>query len=411
MKLKIKNLVEKNYYINIIVRKLYVISRQLIFQMKYSKNKIEDNWIFIESFHGRNISCTPKRILQILCENSVYADFKVIVAVNDIKKYQESFENSNMILVKYNSKNYFEFISKTKYIFTNSRIPQYIGLKKEQQYIQCWHGTPLKRLGADIIEDGRNGLEKSSDIVKSYLHEGKRISYFLSPSRYASEKFITAFCLDRLDKRESILEIGYPRNDYLINIENEEIIKLKEKLGISLDKKIILYAPTFRDNKYNSKEGYIQEIAFDVTNLYETLGNQYQILIRKHYFVKENIKLDYDENFIIDVSNIDDINELYVVSDMLITDYSSVFFDYAILNKPIIFYMYDKRVYESEVRGFYLSLEELPGEIVETERDLIKAIQSPLFNIEDHEKFKGKFCYLDDGKAGERLLQKVLKNE
>ncbi len=135
------------------------------------------------------------------------------------------------------------------------------------------------------------------------------------------------------------------------------------------------------------------------------------ILFRAHYFIANSFDFEKYGDFIYDVSKIDDINELYIISDILITDYSSVFFDYANLKRPIIFYMYDLDHYEKELRGFYVDLEELPGDIVKKEKDIVDILN----NIkgykakykEKYKKFNQKFNYLDDGKAAKRVINQI----
>jgi len=164
----------------------------------------------------------------------------------------------------------------------------------------------------------------------------------LSPSAWCSEKFNSAFNLASIHPDKNIiLEYGYPRDDTLYQTSPETIEKLKEKLKLPKNKKIILYAPTWRDDQYELGKGYTFDSKMDFTLLKEHLSDNYIILFRAHYFVADNFNFEIYKNFIYDVSKIEDINELYLVSDMLITDYSSVFFDYANLNRPILFYMYD----------------------------------------------------------------------
>ena len=134
-------------------------------------------------------------------------------------------------------------------------------------------------------------------------------------------------------------------------------------------------------------------------------------MFRAHYFVANSFNFDKYKDFVYDVSNYSDINDLYVISDLLITDYSSVFFDYSILKRPIIFYMYDLDNYKSKLRDFYIDLHELPGEIVQKEEDLVKVIEkSNNFRYNDkYKKFNNKFTYLEDGKATERVVSEIFK--
>ena len=133
----------------------------------------------------------------------------------------------------------------------------------------------------------------------------------------------------------------------------------------------------------------------------------YVVLFRSHYFITNSLNLEKYKNFIYDVSNYNEINELYIISDMLITDYSSVFFDYANLNKPIIFYMYDLDLYKNKLRDFYLDLDMLPGKIVQNQKDLVREIK----NVKKikNENFKKKFNYLDDKNSSKRVVEAIFK--
>ena len=136
------------------------------------------------------------------------------------------------------------------------------------------------------------------------------------------------------------------------------------------------------------------------------LGDDYVILFRVHYFVANQFDFTRYEGFVYNVTEYDDISALYVISDMLITDYSSVFFDFANLGRPMIFYMYDREAYADDIRGFYLSLDELPGPIVTTEEELLDSIKN--YRKDDYDEkyreFNQKYNPLDDGHASERVI-------
>ena len=186
--------------------------------------------------------------------------------------------------------------------------------------------------------------------------------------------------------------------------------KIKKKLGIENDnRKIILYAPTYRSNQHDAEIGYTYKEEIDFEQLKEKIGKDYIILFRAHYFVANNFDFEKYKGFVFDVSKADDINELYIISDLLITDYSSVFFDYANLKRPIIFYMYDLEHYRDKSNGFYIDLDELPGKIVTTqsklEEEIQKIDQNNIYN-EKYKEFNNKYNYLDDGHATERVVKK-----
>ena len=131
------------------------------------------------------------------------------------------------------------------------------------------------------------------------------------------------------------MEIGYPRNDFLINHTQEDIRMIKEKLEIPEDKKVILYAPTWRDNQHEAGTGFTYDLNVNFDALRQELGDEYVILFRVHYLVASKFSFDDYEGFIYNVSNYDDINHLYLIADLLITDYSSVFFDFAYIKTSL----------------------------------------------------------------------------
>ena len=210
-----------------------------------------------------------------------------------------------------------------------------------------------------------------------------------------------------------MLEEGYPRNDFLINFNEEDVARIKKALNIENEtRKILLYAPTYRDNQHTVGLGYTYKTEVDFDKLQKELSKEYIILFRAHWLVAQDFDFEKYNDFVIDVSNYDDINELYVISDMLITDYSSVFFDYANLKRPIIFYMYDLEAYRDDIRGFYLDINELPGNILEKEEELveeIKILSTDFRYDEKYKKFNDKFNYLDNGQASKRVIEKIFK--
>ena len=174
------------------------------------------------------------------------------------------------------------------------------------------------------------------------------------------------------------MEVGYPRNDFLLNYKADDLKKIKEFIGIPEDKKVILYAPTWRDNQHEAGVGFTYDLNVDFERLRRELGDEYVILFRVHYLVASSFSFRDFEGFIYNVSNYDDINHLYLIADLLITDYSSVFFDYGILKKPMLFYMYDLDDYKDSIRGFYFGIDRLPGRIITEEEELPDAIRDSM---------------------------------
>lgn len=411
---KIKNflidLSKKNTLFRKILRKTLYIKNYII-RFKYRFEKVDDNLIIFESYMGRNYSCSPKAIYEEMIKNEKYNNFKFMWAFKNPEGKEKYFNHQNTKIVKYRSNEYYKLYGQAKYFVTNSRLPEDIFKKKNQIYVQCWHGTPLKRLGCDIVDNTKNAMNTKKEIVKRYTTEAKKMDYFLSPSKFASTHFISAFNLKKLKKENIILELGYPRNDYLINYSKKDVIKIKKSLNIPLDKKVIFYAPTWRDNQHKAGVGYIYNNILDFDFFKKKIGDEYVILYRPHYLATENFDYKKYHNFVIDITGVDDINNLYIISDALITDYSSVLFDYAVLKRPMIFYMYDKDEYEKDLRGFYLDIKELPGKIVTSEKQIInilKDLQSYNKKYEKkYKKFNDKFNYLDNGEVSKKVIEKI----
>lgn len=402
---------KKNIFLRNIMRKTLNLLKKMKYNINTFGQKIDDKTIIFCSFNGKSYSCSPKAIYELMLNNEKYNEFKFIWALKDLEIHSYLAKNKNTEIVKIGSKEYNKYLAKSKYWIFNYKIPDFLYPKKNQIFVQCWHGTPLKRLGCDLVHFD-NQLNTMEGMKKRYKIEASKFTYFLSPSKFASEKFISAWNLKEIGKENIIIEKGYPRNDFLFKYTDEDITRIKKKLGIENDnRKIILYAPTYRANQHESGVGYVYKEEIDFEQFKKQFGNEYIVLFRPHYFIANAFNFEKYNGFVYDVSKIDDINELYIITDILITDYSSVFFDFANLKRQIIFYMYDLEHYKNESNGFYIDLEELPGKIVQTQEELEEVIKkSKEFKFDDkYQKFNNKYNYLDDGNASERVVREIIK--
>ena len=399
------NLSKKSVCLRKIFRFVLYIKNKITYLYYFLFYKIDDKMIFFESFYGNSYSCSPKAIYEYVLNDERFKDYKFVWAFKNINKYTFG---ERTILVKSNSRKYYKYLSKSKYWVVNLLINTGVKKKKNQVYVQCWHGTPLKKLRYDIEKD--NVLNSISEVRKRNDLDAVKFDYFISPSKFCTEKFTSAFNLKKLNNENIFIEKGYPRNDYLFNYKKSDIKRIKKELNIPLNKKVILYAPTFRDNQVN-ENGYTYNVELDFNKLKNEFSEEYVILFRAHYFIANKFDFKKYNNFVYDVSKYEDINELYIISDILITDYSSVFFDFANLKRPILFYMYDYNNYKNNLRDFYIDLKELPGPILKKENTLIKEIKN-IDNYskkykEKYEKFNKKYNYLDDGNATKRVVEEI----
>lgn len=380
-------------YIQICYKYLFILIGKLPKQKKV---------IVFESFLGKQYSCNPRAIYEYITEN--YPDYQCYWSYDP--RSAQNFSGYNLTLLKRFSIKWLFVMPSAKYWVSNSRLPLWTPKPKKTIYLQTWHGTPLKKLAVDIEEVLMPGTT-TEKYKQNFTTESSRWDYLISPNRYSSEIFTRAFQFNG-----AIIESGYPRNDFLYTFKPADVAKIRNQLSIPTDKKVILYAPTWRDNEYHSKGKYKFSLMLDLQKLQEQVGNEYIVLLRLHYLISDNIDLSEHEGFVIDASNHSDIRELYIISDLLITDYSSVFFDYANLNRPMIFFVYDIDSYRDQLRGFYFDFEkEAPGPLVKTTTEVISEIRkiSEIGNkIVVPEMFLRKFTALEDGHAAERVIEKLL---
>ncbi|MCR5797460.1 MAG: CDP-glycerol:glycerophosphate glycerophosphotransferase [Eubacterium sp.] len=377
--------------------------KRWLYDNVYAKMKMLDNTIMFESFFGKSYSDSPKYIYEYLNEN--YAGKYNYIWVYAGEKHKIPYKAKQ---VKRFTFSYFYYMARCKYHVFNGRQPVYFIKRKGNVFLETWHGTPLKKLVFDMDD-----VTTASPLYKEQFYiQTRSWDYLVAPNQFSEDVFRHAFLYDG-----KMLETGYPRNDILYKKHDKELVdSIKDEIGIPRDKKVILYAPTWRDDEFYGHAMYKFTLQLDLKKMQEELGDEYIVLLRTHYFISDFLDLSEHEGFAYNVSKYDDIARLYLVSDMLITDYSSVFFDYANLKRPMIFYMYDLEKYASVLRGFYIDIEEeLPGPIVLTTEKVIESIR----NIDEvkekysakYEEFSKKYCAWEDGTASKRIVEAVFDNK
>lgn len=382
-----------------------------IYSLFDSESNVDDKLIVFETFGGKNYSDSPKYIYEYMLKN--YPDYKYVWILKNPSKSEIP---GNPLKIKKGSLEYYKAYSKAKVWVNNARLPLALNKKDNQKYIQTWHGTPLKRLANDMKVVRMPGTT-TPQYKRNFHMETSRWDYLVSPNHYSSEIFESAFWMDE----ERVLEIGYPRNDLLVTHANDEelISKIRENVNIPEGKKVLMYAPTWRDDEFIKKGQYLFELKINLENLYESIGDEYVILLRMHYLISNAIDLSGYENFAIDVSDYDDISELYLITDALITDYSSVMFDFGILKRPQFFFAYDIEKYDKDLRGFYLDyVNDLPGPIFEDPFDLADSLKDVDLIKESYQdkidEFYERFCSLEHGESSKyigELINEEINNK
>ncbi len=314
-------------------------------------------------------------------------------------------EDPNTTVVRRLSVAYFWHLARAKYWVSSQNLPYYLTRRPDGVYVQTWHGTPLKRMLRDVAEvHGRD-----EGYVARMTRAAAQWSVLVSPSPFATEHICAAY-----GYTGAALEVGYPRNDSLLGDDREQLAAVvRSRLGIRPGTRVILYAPTFRDDQARGGNRFDFRMPFDVAAVSERLGPDTVLLLRMHILVSSQLIIPAQcTERVFDVSAYPEIQELYLASDALVTDYSSAFFDYALLRRPIVFHAYDLDDYRDRLRGFYLDYRtELPGPITTTEDELVAALDD-LGGIKARyadrfDEFLARFAPHDDGHAAERVVDAI----
>lgn len=364
--------------------------------------------IYFESFHGKQYSDNPRAIYEYMQKHA--PEFECVWGVK--RGYEAPFKAYGVPYVYRFSLKWYKVVAQAEFWVTNIRTKTWIEKSPTTTYIQTWHGTPLKHIGLDI-EEAQIGTQTTVEYHQSVKEETAMWDYVVSPSTYTSQIFQHAFHL----REKQILQVGYPRNDMLVQDDETKRQCIRQKLGISNDKKIILYAPTWRENQKDEKQQYRFSLPFDIDDFAMQLPEDTVCLLRMHYLVSEALDVGAYEQ-LIDVSNYEDMKDLLAIADLLITDYSSCFFDFSLRQKPMLFYMPDRSQYEEVLRGIYVDDLEaiLPGPIVEEAAQLYEGIQrwseqGDLPSAISYEAFHSLFCDSENGTAAQAVCEWIVHRE
>lgn len=346
--------------------------------------------ILYESFHAQTADDNPFAIFCALVDNPDYVSYRHIWAVNDPESSPLApyLSRPNVTAVRHGSRRYFRFLATCKYLVNNVSFFTYFIKREGQVYLNTWHGTPLKTLGKDIVADT---VGFHANVQRNLL----LADYLIQPNRYTSEKITNAYDLEGIYPG-IMAETGYPRTDTVLNSDRKAI---RTALGISDGDTMVLYAPTWRgkakqaDNNAAETNRYAEQIRAG-------LPEGYRLILKCHPLQRQMMQ---------GVPGLAphhlDTGRLLCATDILITDYSSIFFDFLPTKRPILFFTYDEARYEND-RGFYLPREDLPGPRCTT----VGKLQAALSHIaetaeayrETYDRFARRFAYLDDGKAALR---------
>ncbi|RCV95746.1 teichoic acid biosynthesis protein [Staphylococcus pseudintermedius] len=372
----------------------------------YHSTSIKPHQILYQVRDGKSITDSPYAIFLGLNAHETFSNYQHIWVVDHpdtLVFYQEKFKVfQNVSFVIKESNEYLKALTESKFLINNATFPAYFTKKPEQVYINTWHGTPLKHMGFDV----KNNLKGSQNTMKNFLAS----DYMISPNAHTTNIFKYAFKLDGLYSGE-ILEIGYPRIDLTINTTaNEAREYLAEHLNLKKNP-IILYCPTWRGKNVNDPENSLLNIFEEIKLLNQKLPHQ--VLVKVHPFVYSKAK-EMPELKPYLVPDFLDTNQLMPAVDLMITDYSSIFFDFLVTDKPIVFYVPDLDKYQNE-RGVYIDLCALPGPVADNIQDVITLVSNESYKDADvqekYAKFKHNFVNYENGSVTERLIESVFLNQ
>lgn len=379
---------------------------------KYYKNEpIDQTVILYDSYFGRGMICNPYAIFLELLENPDFKDYTHVWVIEDRygnEPVMEQFkDHKNIYAIARHSDDHLRYLASAGYIITNVSLPFYYCKKEGQVYVNTWHGTPIKSLGFDMPD----APVTISNVLRNFLST----DYMISASPFLTSIFLEKYKLDGLYEG-TIIEEGYPRNDRLFHVDKDTVISNMKKYGIEVDskKEIILYAPTWKGSDYNHPTIDVDEY-IDFKRTIESMidTDRYQILLKPHQVVYRELKKSGRMNDSLIPAFID-TNELLAITDILISDYSSIFYDYLATDKPVIFYIPDLEEYKN-YRGLYIEPEELPGPCLTNLSEVGKVINNLQEYINHYrpayEKSKAFACAKDDGNVSKRIIDVVFYNK
>jgi len=300
------------------------------------------------------------------------------------------------------SKEYYEAWARARYVVTNDYWPSWATRRPDQTWLQTWHGAPVKSHGLELA--GRPSAVRQ---YRRALRQAKQNWQFVvSPGGFATPILSRAFPFEA-----ELIETGLPRTDTLLRADRERLADgIKRRLGLRAGKRIVLYAPTYRDHLADAY-GYRLGPLLDLRALHSALAPEHVVLFRRHRLVDRALPADV-EGLVFDVSDYPDATELLLVADMLVTDYSSAIFDFASTGRPMVFFTPDLEAYRDEIRGFSIDFESVaPGPLLGTTAEVIEALQQPEALRAEfagrYEKFVATHCPLNDGLAASRVVDRV----
>ncbi|MFF7454945.1 CDP-glycerol glycerophosphotransferase family protein [Kitasatospora sp. NPDC008115] len=307
------------------------------------------------------------------------------------------------------SPEWYRALATSRYLVGNTHFPDFLQRRPGQVVVQTWHGALLKRIAHDVD----NAWLADQGYLAALDRETPHWSLLVSPSPFATPVLRRAFRYGG-----EILESGYPRNDVLARPDRRRAAAVRHRLGIPEGRRVVLYAPTWREDRPRPDgDGFRLDLRLDLDRARKALGDDHVLLLRPHAHVREPLTGTGD-GFAVDCADYPDVQELLLITDVLVTDYSSIVFDFAITGRPVLFFTYDLAHYRDSLRGFAFDFEaQAPGPLLDDSAALVEALREladtggavPAGYAERYRRFQEVHCALDDGGAARRVVDRMLE--
>ncbi|GAA4090975.1 hypothetical protein GCM10022214_59820 [Actinomadura miaoliensis] len=354
--------------------------------------------VVFESYSGRKYACNPQAIYEELKRRDL--GLELVWCTSD---GQFRVPDGGRAVLR-GSREYYELTAAARFVVNNG--PQMQGYEKRpgQVYLQTWHGTPYKHVGYDLLRGGR--IAGGIATLGRFVEDVPFWDHLLSSGPHVTEVLRGAFRYDG-----DVMETGYPRNDLLFAEDrHERALRVRERLGLPAGRRVVLYAPTWREDVWQTG-GRQAELVLDTGRLATALGDDHVVLVRQHHMVADRTIGIGDQ--VVDVTDYPNVAELFLVADVLVTDYSSAMFDFTATGRPILFYTPDLDFYRDELRGVYFDLaEEAPGPLLTEPDEVVDALRRVDSLAVEHaaayRTFRDKYCPMDDGQAAARVVDRLL---
>jgi len=354
-----------------------------------------------ESHMGKQFSDSPRSIYQAAVDAGL--DRLGITPVWSHAGKTASGFPRDVRLVMRESWRYYYTLARAEFWVDNQGLPRHFTRRRETTYIQTWHGTPLKRMGFDSP-----ALERAN-VATRRVHKAmmRRWSALLVPSEYFVETFVKSY-----GYQGRLVRNGLPRNDLLVHgVDEEWVLAKKRELNLPTDRLLVLYAPTFRDRARRLERKYY--LPFDIKVMARELGGDVFLMLRTHYLDSYKLSNRYLP-FAADLTSHHDVTELMLIADVLVTDYSSVMFDFANTGRPMVFYTHDYEDYVRDERGTYVDLRDIaPGPLVSDTSALVAALKDVNTSHAAHRQryaaFRARFCEHETGHAAADVVKEFFE--